>query len=163
MSNLMIDASNNSVISENSFCKIINGHNCSDSSSSVSSTEYKELYDKNEILDEKINECFLNTKFNKFEDNENIIIEEKNKIIQKKRKRYNKLYICNCGSIYKSKENMILHYKNIHQNIKPYHCSYCEGTFAHRTGKLYHERRFHTFIYPYSCPHSTSNLYLYYI
>jgi hypothetical protein len=49
----------------------------------------------------------------------------------------------NCGKVYKSKENLVLHIKNIHMNIKPYKCKFCNNSFSHRNGKLYHERRFH--------------------
>lgn len=63
-----------------------------------------------------------------------------------------KLFICLCGKVYKSKENQTLHYKNIHLNVKPYKCSFCDSKFSHRNGKTYHERKFHTFILPYNCP-----------
>jgi hypothetical protein len=87
-----------------------------------------------------------------------------------------------CKKIYKSKENLNLHYKNIHLKVKPYTCSYCDSSFTHRNGKLhsnsilyflislnkkyfykkkhnylkgktYHERRFHTNILPHKCNH----------
>jgi hypothetical protein len=57
-----------------------------------------------------------------------------------------RVFICpvdNCGKIYKSKENLVIHNKNIHLKIKPYKCKYCKSHFSHRNGKLYHERRFH--------------------
>ena len=69
--------------------------------------------------------------------------------------RFNKkgLYKCEkCGKLYKSKENKILHYKNVHLGQKPYKCNYCSSRFSHRNGKIYHERRFHTKILPYPCP-----------
>lgn len=50
----------------------------------------------------------------------------------------NKNFACtfeNCGKVYKSKENLTLHYKNIHLKEKPYSCSYCGSLFSHRNGK----------------------------
>ncbi len=44
-----------------------------------------------------------------------------------------------CEKVYKSKENLTLHYKNIHLKEKPYSCIYCGSQFSHRNGK-----------YPYS-------------
>lgn len=41
----------------------------------------------------------------------------------------------NCDKVYKSKENLILHYKNIHLKEKPYSCIYCASRFSHRNGK----------------------------
>ena len=73
---------------------------------------------------------------------------------KKKIKKHMKFFICEeCGKIYKSKENTLLHYKNVHLNQKPYICNYCDCEFSHRNGKIYHERKFHTKIFPYQCPH----------
>lgn len=78
-------------------------------------------------------------------------IQEEKKINDKK--KYNlKLFICFCGKIYRSKENLILHFKNIHLGKKPYKCEFCNCSFSHRNGKLYHVRKFHTKIFPYKCP-----------
>lgn len=41
-----------------------------------------------------------------------------------------------CKKIYKTKENLQLHYQNIHLKEKPYSCCYCDKTFSHRTGKI---------------------------
>lgn len=41
----------------------------------------------------------------------------------------------NCGKIYKSKENLVLHIKNIHLKLKPYRCRFCDSSFSHRNGK----------------------------
>lgn len=57
----------------------------------------------------------------------------------------------NCKKLYKTKENLQLHHKNIHLNQKPYNCVYCDKKFSHRTGRAYHERKFHTKIFPYKC------------
>ena len=85
-------------------------------------------------------------------------IEEENKINDKK--KYNlKLFICFCGKIYRSKENLILHYKNIHLGKKPYKCEFCNCLFSHRNGKLYHVRKFHTKIFPYKCPFKDSKIF----
>ena len=62
-----------------------------------------------------------------------------------------KLFKCICGKVFHTKENQILHFKNIHLHQKPYKCSYCDSKFSHRNGKTYHERIFHTFILPYKC------------
>jgi hypothetical protein len=61
----------------------------------------------------------------------------------------------NCIKIYKSKENLSLHIKNIHMNIKPYSCRYCNALFSHRNGKTYHERKFHTNYLPHACQQDT--------
>jgi uncharacterized Zn-finger protein len=42
-----------------------------------------------------------------------------------------------CGKEYKSKENLNLHIKNKHLNIKPYECQFCKVKFSHRNGKFY--------------------------
>ena len=79
------------------------------------------------------------------------LCEEEKKENQKK--KYNlKMFICFCGKIYRSKENLILHYKNIHLGKKPYKCEFCNCYFSHRNGKSYHVRKFHTKIFPYKCP-----------
>jgi len=39
-----------------------------------------------------------------------------------------------CEKIYKSKENLTLHYKNIHLREKPYSCKFCNSRFSHRNG-----------------------------
>ena len=73
---------------------------------------------------------------------------------RRKRKKTLHMFICNeCYKVYNSKENMLLHYKNIHLKQKPYECSYCSAGFSHRNGKIYHERKFHTKIFPYVCPY----------
>lgn len=67
-----------------------------------------------------------------------------------------KLFVCNyknCSKKYKSKENLILHYKSKHLSLKPYHCGYCSVSFSHRNGKTYHERKVHTLIFPHHCSH----------
>ena len=72
----------------------------------------------------------------------------------RKRKKIFHIFICNeCYKVYNSKENMLLHYKNIHLKQKPYQCSYCSAGFSHRNGKIYHERKFHTKVFPYVCPY----------
>lgn len=58
-----------------------------------------------------------------------------------------------CEKVYKSRENLTLHFKNIHMNMKPYKCFYCSAVFSHRNGKTYHERKFHTKILPHKCEH----------
>lgn len=46
-----------------------------------------------------------------------------------------KCTVKNCNKEYKSKENLKLHYKNIHLKQKPYKCQYCIAFFSHRNGK----------------------------
>jgi uncharacterized Zn-finger protein len=49
-----------------------------------------------------------------------------------------KLFKCDyegCEKAYKSKENLNLHVKNKHLNIKPYKCKFCSLQFSHRNGK----------------------------
>lgn len=48
--------------------------------------------------------------------------------------KYYKCQVEGCNKSYKSKENLNLHNKNIHLNIKPYTCTYCELRFSHRNG-----------------------------
>lgn len=76
-----------------------------------------------------------------------------------------KCYKCtDCVKVYKSKENLMLHVKNIHLKIKPYDCKYCTALFSHRNGnkflilgKTYHERKFHTKYLPHKCDLCNSN------
>ena len=71
--------------------------------------------------------------------------------------KYNlKIFICYCGKIYRSKENVSLHYQNIHLKKKPYKCDFNNCEFSHRNGKTYHVRKFHTKIFPYICPFKES-------
>lgn len=78
--------------------------------------------------------------------------EEINYIVDRteNKKRYKCGYE-NCCKSYKSKENLILHYKNKHLSLKPYQCDYCSMSFSHRNGKIYHERKVHTLIFPHQC------------
>jgi hypothetical protein len=46
-----------------------------------------------------------------------------------------KCFFENCGKVYKSKENLNLHIRNIHYNQKPYKCRFCGAVFSHRNGK----------------------------
>jgi hypothetical protein len=48
--------------------------------------------------------------------------------------KYFKCEVQGCGKIYKSKENLTLHIKNIHLNLKPYKCRFCNSLFSHRNG-----------------------------
>ena len=86
--------------------------------------------------------------------------EDKNFLKKKDKKdkcKYNlKIFICYCGKIYRSKENVSLHYQNIHLKKKPYKCDFCGCEFSHRNGKTYHVRKFHTKIFPYICPFKES-------
>jgi hypothetical protein len=53
-----------------------------------------------------------------------------------------KLFKCeyeDCDKAYKSKENLNLHIKNKHLNMKPYQCSFCQLLFSHRNGKYCYE------------------------
>lgn len=56
-----------------------------------------------------------------------------------------------CPKSYRTKENLMLHIKNVHLQIKPYECSYCSSKFSHRNGKIYHERKIHLNYFPYHC------------
>jgi hypothetical protein len=49
-----------------------------------------------------------------------------------------------CEKVYKSKENLTLHYKNIHLKQKPYSCKFCNSQFSHRNGI------FNEFVYYFS-------------
>lgn len=96
---------------------------------------------------------FLGDYYNNKENNLNI--EMNNNSHQKQNSSHHKMnlkiFICFCGKIYKSKENVILHIKNIHLDEKPYSCEICHTGFSHRNGKNYHMRKFHTKILPYIC------------
>ncbi len=39
-----------------------------------------------------------------------------------------------CEKVYKSKENLTLHYRNIHLKERPYSCKFCNSLFSHRNG-----------------------------
>lgn len=82
--------------------------------------------------------------------------EDKNnlKLISKIAKKTTKIYTCEqtgCSKTYKTKENLTLHFKNKHLNIKPYKCSFCPASYSHRNGKIYHERKNHLKTLPYCC------------
>ena len=49
--------------------------------------------------------------------------------------KFFKCMVIGCNKMYKSKENLNLHTKNIHEGIKPYPCRYCSLKFSHRNGK----------------------------
>ena len=66
--------------------------------------------------------------------------------------------ITNCFKQYKSRENLNLHVKNIHEATKPYKCRFCAHTFSHRNGKTYHERKFHINYLPYKCIYQGKNI-----
>jgi hypothetical protein len=80
---------------------------------------------------------------------------------QEKKSKQKRTFGCpdrDCGKVYKSKENLTLHYRNIHLKEKPYSCKYCSAEFSHRNGKInfnlgktYHERKFHTNYLPHIC------------
>ena len=63
--------------------------------------------------------------------------------IEKYQRKQNILFICSCFKVFKSRENLKLHYKNCHEFIKPYECSICDKKFANRSGKMYHEKTIH--------------------
>ena len=56
-----------------------------------------------------------------------------------------------CLKFYHSNENLMIHIKNKHLNIKPFKCSFCNFSYSHRYGKIYHERAYHLFYFPYKC------------
>jgi hypothetical protein len=70
---------------------------------------------------------------------------------KEKEGRVFKCPVGSCMKQYKSRENLNLHIKNIHEEIKPYTCRFCPHTFSHRNGKTYHERKFHINYLPYGC------------
>ena len=80
------------------------------------------------INNEQIYSCFFDNSKKKTEQPSNA-----------KSPLYNvKEYKCtagNCVKTYKSRENLTLHVKNIHENLKPYSCRFCKCTFSHRNGK----------------------------
>ena len=39
-----------------------------------------------------------------------------------------------CNKVYRNKENLKLHFLNIHIGLKPYECNYCTRRFSHRNG-----------------------------
>ena len=94
------------------------------------------------------NNFFLRDYYNNKKNNLKI---EMNKNSLQKQKMNLKIFICFCGKTYKSKENVVLHIKNIHLEEKPYSCEICHTGFSHRNGKNYHMRKFHTKILPYIC------------
>lgn len=60
-------------------------------------------------------------------------------------------YLPGCDKSYKSRENLNIHFINIHNNIKPFQCKYCAARFSHRNGKLYHERKYHRNLLDFKC------------
>ena len=72
-------------------------------------------------------------------------------VVKKDSKKFFKCNFKGCNKLYKSKENLILHYRNKHLSQKPYQCDYCSVSFSHRNGKTYHERKVHTLVFPHKC------------
>jgi hypothetical protein len=112
-------------------------------------------YSVSSPLSEVSNSISISTNSNSLVDKENLNIFNKH-IDYETCCQYNKpkLFKCNyldCSKAYKSKENLTLHYRNIHLKEKPYNCLYCGAAFSHRNGKTYHERKFHTKYLPYKC------------
>ena len=119
-----------SIINGSEIIKNINNNNIENS--------FLNLNEKNILNSQK-------KKFPIIEGREYIIINKNNK---------KKIFCCkypNCNNIYRSKENLILHFKNKHLMEKPYHCNFCNASFSHRNGKIYHERKEHTKIFPHIC------------
>lgn len=94
------------------------------------------------------------------EDEEDVETMKKEKATSKAKPR--KVFKCDysgCHKTYLSKENLKLHYLNIHLKEKPYQCSYCGLKFSHRNGKIYHERKVHTLYFPYKCNYENCSHY----
>lgn len=70
-------------------------------------------------------------------------LEKKNFLVKEVQKenseKMDKKFICNmehCQKEYRSKENLILHIKNKHNDEKPYFCKFCSKKYSHRSGKF---------------------------
>ena len=114
----------------------------------------KNSIEKNNIIKKPQKFIITRLEKNQIKSLDNISIQTENSNSFSKLKFNNKqikLFKCICGKVFHTKENQILHFKNIHLHQKPYKCSYCDSKFSHRNGKTYHERIFHTFILPYKC------------
>jgi len=86
--------------------------------------------------------------------NNDIFIKSEDNLDEEVPKKNLKRFTCeyeNCKKVYKSKENLKLHNKNVHLQEKPYACIFCDKKFSHRNGKTYHERKLHTKFLPYNC------------
>ena len=121
-------------------------------------SEYEQIFEEDFETYSKNFTCFNNdlatlSTINSNNINNNNII---NILTTKKKKKINKnlrFFICLfCLKIYKSKENVLIHYKNIHSCKKAYKCEYCNNSYCYRNGKIYHIRKNHTKIFPYKCP-----------
>jgi hypothetical protein len=112
---------------------------------SFSSSPYPTTNEKSNSEIEQTRDTSIENEEN---NNDNIINYS---IVKQQRKRFFKCDYSNCNKLYRTKENLILHYKNKHLLEKPFKCSYCDMAFSHRNGKTFHERRIHTFEFPYVC------------
>lgn len=73
-----------------------------------------------------------------------IVKEERMSNSGKLTQRTKKSFKCEeCGKMYKTKENYLLHYSNKHLNQKPYKCRFCSMRYSHRNGRRYHEKNHH--------------------
>ena len=106
----------------------------------------KSIITETEEDDDYINECIQPIGYYKTETSHS----DTNPSSIKREKKFKCTYP-NCTKVYRSKENLKLHYQNIHNRIKPYQCSYCPLKFSHRNGRIYHERKVHTAFFPYKC------------
>lgn len=79
-------------------------------------------------------------------------------IIEKNGEKIFKCGLITCLKEYKSKENLILHFKNKHLKEKPYICQFCNAEFTHRNGKAYHERKVHNNYLHFICPYKSCQM-----
>lgn len=72
-------------------------------------------------------------------------------IVPKGDEKIFKCGVVSCLKEFKSKENLILHFKIKHLNEKPYKCHFCEEGFTHRNGLTSHESICHEKFLHFKC------------
>ena len=90
------------------------------------------------------------------EDNQSYVCEENNveshNQSSKRKMKVKTSYQCEkCNKPYASKRNLEVHFKTVHDKIKPYRCDICWKTFGYAQSYESHVKTMHSSVKPYEC------------